>query len=141
TLYAHDMARNGRILPQRMDSAIQAILCTDPDSAWSVFGDKNGAVDGIRYLRNHLAGQRPDESDTVVARYIGQVVKLSSKLLGDEQALGQIEGAVDRAKLTENDELPKLFNMAYRETVSPLKPQIMLQGEPEFLKNEHIQHR
>ncbi len=141
TLYAHELATDGRDLPTRFNRATQAIFCTDPDSAIDVYGDRSGVADGIRYLRVQLSGQRPDAKGAAIARYIGQILKLSGKVLGDEQALGRIRGAIDRARLAEPDEVANILNAAYRETISPMKPQIMLHGEPTYLKNEYIQRR
>ncbi|MGN8157337.1 lysogenization protein HflD [Salinisphaera sp. RV14] len=141
TLYAHEMATEGRDLPARFERATQAIFCTDPDSAIDVYGDRAGVADGIRYLRVQLSGQRPDAKGAAVARYIGQILKLSGKVLDDEQALGRIRGAIDRARLAELDAVADILDAAYRETISPLKPQIMLHGEPMYLKNEYIQRR
>ncbi|AWN17379.1 lysogenization protein HflD [Salinisphaera sp. LB1] len=141
TLYAHELATEGRDLPARFERATQAIFCTDPDSAIDVYGDRAGVADGIRYLRVQLSGQRPDAKGAAVARYIGQILKLSGKVLDDEQALGRIRGAIDRARLAELDAVADILDAAYRETISPLKPQIMLQGEPMYLKNEYIQRR
>ncbi|KEZ78952.1 DUF489 family protein [Salinisphaera hydrothermalis] len=141
TLYAHELATDGRDLPVRFERATQAIFCTDPDSAVDVYGDRSGVADGIRYLRVHLSGQRPDAQGAAVARYIGQILKLSGKVLGDEQALGRIRGAIDRARLAEPGDVADIFDAAYRETISPIRPQIMLHGEPTYLKNEFIQRR
>lgn len=141
TLYAHELASEGRDLAPRFDRATQAIFCTDPDSAIDVYGDRSGVADGIRYLRVQLSGQRPDAKGAAIARYIGQILKLSGKVLGDEQALGRIRGAIDRARLAESDEVANILNAAYRDTISPMKPQIMLHGEPTYLKNEYIQRR
>lgn len=140
-LYAHELATDGRNLPVRFECATQAIFCTDPDRASDVYGDRSGVADGIRYLRVHLSGQRPDTKGATIARYIGQILKLSGKLLGDEQALGRIRGAIDRARLAGADDVAEIFNAAYCETISPMKPQIMLRGEPMYLKNEYIQRR
>lgn len=141
TLYAHELAADGRDLPVRFERATKAILCTDPESAVDVYGDYSGVADGIRYLRVHLSGQRPDAKGAAVARYIGQILKLSGKVLDDEQALGRIRGAIDRARLAGPDDVAEILDAAYRETISPMKPQIMLHGEPTYLKNEFIQRR
>lgn len=141
TLYAHELATDGRDLALRQERAVRAVLCTDPEAAADVYGGRTGVTDGIRYLRVHLSGRRPDAKSAVIARYIGQLLKLSGKLLGDEQALGRIRGAIDRAKQAEIGDAAEIFNDAYRETISPMKPQVMLQGEPVYLKNEYIQHR
>lgn len=141
TLYAHELATDGRNLQVRFERATQAIFCTDPDSAVDVYGDRSGVSDGIRYLRVHLSGQRPDAQGAAIARYIGQILKLSGKVLADEQALGRIRGAIDRARLADPDDVADIFDTAYRETISPMRPQIMLHGEPTYLKNEFIQRR
>ncbi|HET7314073.1 DUF489 family protein [Salinisphaera sp.] len=141
TLYAHELATDGRDLPARFNSAAQAIFCTDPDHAIDVYGSRSGVADGTRYLRVQLSGRRPDAKGAAVARYIGQILKLSGKVLGDEQALGRIRGAIDRARLAEAEDVADIFDAAYRETISSMRPQIMLRGEPTYLKNEFIQRR
>lgn len=141
TLYAHEMATEGRDQPQRFERATTAIFCTDPDDALDVFGDASQLADGIRYLRIHLAGQRPDAKAAAVARYIGQILKLSGKVLRDEQTLGRIRGAIDRARLADPENVADILDSAYRETISPMRPQIMLQGHPSYLDNPHMQKR
>lgn len=139
--YAHEMATDGTDRADRFDRAVQAILCTDPDTAMDVFGDQDGVADGVRYVQTHLAGRRPDTTDARIARYMGQVLKLSGKLLDDEQALGRIQGAIDRAGRLETGRVAAIFNEVYQETISQMQPRIMLQGHPTWLENEAMQQR
>lgn len=140
-LYAHEMASEGRDVPARFERAKQAIFCTDPQAVMDVFGDPGQLSDGLRYMRVQLAGERPDGKSAAVARYIGQVLKLSGKVMRDEQALGRIRGAIDRARLADADDVAGILDGAYRDTISPMRPQIMLHGQPTYLKNEHLQRR
>lgn len=140
-LYAHELAADGRDTPQRMETAKHAIFCTDPDTVVDVYGDLSSVGDGIAYLKRQLAGQKPDQKAAVVARYIGQILRLSSALLKDDAALSRIRGAIDRARLAETDDVPAILDDAYRDSISPVKPRIMLHGHPSYLQNESIQAR
>ncbi|RJS95086.1 DUF489 family protein [Salinisphaera sp. Q1T1-3] len=141
TLYAHEMATEGQDQPVRFERATHAIFCTDPDDVIDVYGDTGQVADGLRYMRMQLSGEQPDAKAAAVARYIGQVLKLAGKLMRDEQALGRLRGAIDRARLADPNDVADILNDAYRETVSPMRPQIMLQGHPSYLNNEHLQRR
>lgn len=141
TLYAHELATDGRNQAPRLDLAKRAIFCTDPDRVMDVYGNPGGISDGKRYLRVQLSGRRPEEQAAVVARYIGQVLKISGRMMRDDQALGRIRGAIDRARLAEDTDVPDILDAAYRDTVSQIKPRIMLQGNPTYLKNEFLQAR
>ncbi|MDA3920843.1 MAG: DUF489 family protein [Salinisphaera sp.] len=141
TLYAHELATDGRDLPSRLELASRAIFCTDPDQVMDVYGSAGDISDGKRYMRVQLSGRRPDDQAAVIARYIGQVLKISGRLMRDEQALGKIRGAIDRARLAETADVPEIMDTAYRDTISHIKPRIMLQGNPTYLKNEFLQAR
>lgn len=139
-LYAHELATQGLDRRERIDRALHAILCTDPEDAASVFGGAPGAADGLRFLEEQLRGT--DASDAVpVARYVGQVLRLSGRLLSDNRALTGLRAAIDRARLADPDEVPGILDAAYRENVSRLRPQIMVQGHPDYLHNPAIAQR
>lgn len=140
-LYAHELGADGRDDAERINAARHAIFCTDPDSVVDVYGDLSDVGDGIAFLKGQLAGKRPDAKAAVVARYIGQLLRLSGNLLNNDAALSQIRGAIDRARLAEAADVPGILDDAYRKSVSPIKPQIMLHGHPTYLGNEAIQAR
>lgn len=140
-LYAHELAADGRDLPERMDSARQAIFCTDPTRVMDVFGDLSTLGDGRAYLRNQLAGNKPDSKAAMVARYIGQILRLSGNLLKNDVALKALSGAIEHARGVDPADVPEILDAAYRESISPLKPRIMLHGHPSYLRNEAIQAR
>jgi len=140
-LYAHELGADGRDEPTRINVARQAIFCTDPDSVIDVYGDLSSVGDGIAFLKSQLAGKKPDAKAAIVARYIGQLLRLSGNLLKDDAALTRIRGAIDRARLADPVDVPEILDDAYRKSVSPIKPQIMLHGHPTYLGNEAIQAR
>lgn len=141
TLYAQELATDGRDLAARLDVAKRAIFCTDPGQVMDVYGEEHDVVDGKRYLRTQLSGQRPDPKAAATARYVGQILKISGRLMRDEQALGQIRGAIDRARLAEPSEVADIIDAAYRDTISHIKPRVMLHGERTYLENTFLQAR
>ena len=141
SLYAHELAADGRDLPARLDTAKHAIFATDPDQVMDVFGERAQLADGEAYLRRQLSGRQPDAQAAMVARYIGQVLKVSGNLRKNTDALGHLGQAIDKARAAEPDAVPGILDAAYRENISPIKPQIMLHGHPSYLRNEAIQAR
>ncbi|MES1940545.1 lysogenization regulator [Salinisphaera sp. T5B8] len=140
-LYAHELAADGRDTPQRLEIAKHAIFCTDPESVIEVYGDLPSVGDGIAYLKRQLAGEKPDQKSALIARYIGQLLRLSGALRKDDAALKRLRGAIDRARLAEPADVPTILDDAYRDSISPAKPRIMLHGHPSYLQNEAIQAR
>lgn len=140
-LYAHELGADGRDDPQRINAARHAIFCTDPDSVMDVYGDLSSVGDGIAFLKNQLGGQKPDQKAALVARYIGQLLRLSGNLMKDHAALERIRGAIDRARLADSAAVPEILDDAYRSNISPIKPRIMLHGHPTYLGNDAIQAR
>jgi high frequency lysogenization protein len=140
-LYAHELAADGRDITARLDIARRVIFCTDPDTVMDVFGDLANLDDGRAYLRQHLAGRKPDSKATAIARYIGQILRLSGKLMKNDAAVTRLRAAIDRARAAETADVPEILDAGYREAISPLKPRIMLHGHPSYLRNEAIQAR
>lgn len=140
-LYAHELAADGRDDPARLDTAKRAIFCTDPDTVMDVFGDLSTIGDGIAFLRGQLAGRKPDQTAALIARYMGQILRLSGGLMKDQPALTRIRGAIDRARLADPADVPSILDDAYKSSISPVKPRVMLHGHPSYLRNEAIQAR
>lgn len=141
TQYAHGLGSDGRDLPERRAVAQHAIFCTDPDSVSSVYGGLSAVGDGIAYLKAQLYGRKKDAQSALVARYMGQILRLSRRLMHDESARNQLRGVIDRARLAESHNVEDILAEGYQNTISPLKPRIMLRGHETYLKNPVIQAR
>lgn len=136
-LYTHELAVDGRDREERSRNAQHAILCTDPDQALDVFGDVGALGDGIRLLRRQLGGRErpPDPAAAMVGRYTGQILRLSAKLRRRPQYLERLRCAIERARLAEPDQTSQILNTAYQETISLLRPRLVVHGHPSYLKN------
>lgn len=139
-LYAHELAADGEDARERIDRALHAVFCTDPEDAADVFGGVDGTADGIRLLEGQLRGAGTPQT-ALVARYIGQILRLAGRVQRDRGAFTGLRGAIDRARLAEPDERTAILDAAYRENVSGLRPRIMVQGHPTYLRNAQITRR
>lgn len=135
-LYAHELATNGMQPGVRINRALHAIYCTDPDRCDDVFDGVAGSVDGQRFLRIQLQGGiRSDKDMAQVSRYVGQILRLSGRLQNDPQRLQQVGAAVDQARTLSAEYAPAVLDEAYQQTISSLRPRLMIQGQQEYLAN------
>lgn len=141
TLYAHELASDGRDLRERMTVARHAIFCTDPDTVIDVYGNLSDVGDGIAYLKTQVTGQHKDATAAQVARYMGQLLRLAGRLRRNDGARNQLRGTIDRARLAEDADVEAILAEGYQTCISPMKPKIMLRGHPSYLENPAIQKR
>lgn len=139
--HAHELASHGRDRPERMDVARHAIFCTDPDTTIDVYGSLAAVDDGISFLKAQLGGRNTDAEAALVARYMGQLLRLGGRLQQNEEAGNRLRGIIDRARLADSDNVEGIFDEGYRNVISPLKPRIMLRGHPSYLENPILQAR
>lgn len=140
-LYAHELAAEGNDRRQRLDRSLHAVFCTDPDEVTDVFSGAGGVDDGARLLDGQLRRGGGSPATSQVARYMGQILRLAGRLQRDGHALGALRGAIDRARLADPGEVTAILDQAYRESVSGLRPRIMVQGHPSYLRNEEFTRR
>lgn len=134
-LYAHELASNGMQPGVRIQRALHAIYCVNPQRCDDVFEGLAGSADGRRFLRNRLAGVNGDKGMLLVSRYIGQILRLSAPLLKDPQRLQQISTAIAQARALTPEHAPAVLDEAYQQTISTLRPRLMIQGQQAYLAN------
>lgn len=132
---AQEIAAHGRAVPDRLDAALYAVFCTNPQQADDVINDRAVLQDGIGYLHRQFGRVRPKNEDASMARNMGQVLRLTARLVRKPEALTGIRAAIDRARLAENGEAPSILNEAYQTEISPIPPRVMVQGHPSYLNN------
>lgn len=141
-LYTHELAVAGSDYAARHYVARQVIFATDPETVIDVFGDLGNLKDGLAYVRRHMAGHRAGGDhpgdDKRIARYMGQALKVATKLQHDATALDNLSVAIDRAKVAPPANATTILNTAYQNNVSPIRPRIILQGSRDHLSDENI---
>jgi high frequency lysogenization protein len=134
----------------RDDTALHACLAglfnTDPESTDTVFGDLAGIQSGLETALAQIGSDR-DGRDVELTRYAITVLYLERKLAKQPAMLERIRELIDstRTETTLNDDLTHpdvLAGLAdaYKQTVSTLRPQVMVSGNPAILGNPDNQN-
>lgn len=143
SLWVHDLAQKGVYQESRVASAIDAILCTDPETAEAVFRGVNGVVDGLRVLSAQFGRDTeiiPAGELGIVTRHMGQLLRLAGKVQGNRRMLATLSEGIRRAQRHQDlgadasAAVPGLADL-YTQTISKLKPRVMVQGHPTYLRN------
>ncbi len=148
SLWAHRLAQHGERREERLTLAVDALLSTDPPSAEAVFGGLAPLQPGLGLLETQLSGQAQAEQQqemAYVSRYAGQLLRhagtvlelphtlalIREELSGLQQARSDRPGQLDPAWVKTLAEL-------YVKCISPLRPRIMVTGNPLYLRNEDL---
>lgn len=138
---AHDIAAHGSHTPEHLEAALGAIFCTDPNQASDVIPNVAHIQEGVRLLGRQVGRTKARKEDAHVAGNMGQIVRLTNRLMKKPEALNAIRAAIDRARLADAERAPQLLDEAYQTNVSPIPPQIMVHGHPTYLNNTLFQQR
>lgn len=134
-LDAHTVGAHGEQRPERLDAALGAIFCDQPDQPADVVSGGARIPDGIHFLHRQLTQRRARSEDAEVARNVGQVLRLARRLLARPDTLTAIRAAVDHARLAEAGQAPSILAEAYQQHLSPIPPRVLVPGDPSYLNN------
>lgn len=138
---------SGRFRDEAAFSAcVNGIFNTDPELAESVFGELSGLKIGLETAAGQLGREKADR-DMEVTRYAVTVLYLERKLGKKRELLDQIRNGIDKAReqakflgLTHASVIASLAE-CYRQTISTLRPRIIVNGEQAILGSPDVQHR
>ncbi len=139
------IARFGKADQNIMEASIGSILKVDSDSVEDIYGGIQNLACGLEKLQKQLASR--DVMDPEQARIAASLIFLENQLSSNKQMLKTISTGIDKATAqTEHFGLMHenvLANLAdvYQNTVSTIKPRIIIQGEEEYLKQPEIANK
>lgn len=142
------LARDGSCPADALAASVHSLFMIDAATTAEVFGGTRGVAPGLRLLRDKLAG-RTEPSDMEIARYVVALLQLERALERRAEAQDAIrrglEAAETQTKSAEPDggellaaSLVEKVAELYTQTVSPLGPRIMVNGEQGYLANSLI---
>ncbi len=131
------LARSGTADEAVYDNSVQSILVLDAVSTPAVYGGLGGVRSGLTLLADGVLSS-PAASDLEVLRYMMSIMQLQTQLFQDQQKFGLFGQAVERLSSYSKDELDSACSEVYQTHISVLHPQIIVQGEQEFLQNEGV---
>jgi len=118
-------------------TAIDSVFRIDADSPDEVYGSKENLGNGLRLLHNHLRGKGQDD---ILPRLALAVLQLERRLIKDHATLDKVANGVDLAAAQARDlgdsshpDVLAALGGLYADTISHLKPRVMVQGNPHYL--------
>lgn len=133
-------ARTGRNDEMALKTAVHSIFMVDADGILEVYGGLPHLVLGLKALKRQLS--EPRQVDPETARYASTLIYLEPLLSQNREMTGVITAAIQEARSIwerSSERLdPEVFRIlatAYQQTVSTLKPRIMVAGEQRQLSD------
>lgn len=133
-------ARTGRNDEIALRAALVSIFMVDADGILEVYGGLASLRLGLKALGRQLS--EPKQVDPETARYASTLIYLEPLLTQDREMTNTISHAIrdakeiwDRSTERMDPEVFSLLATAYQQTVSTLKPRIMVAGEPRYLSD------
>ncbi len=125
---------------------LNSILAIDAPSVREVFGDIEGLRPGLQLLVSQLTKKRQNP-DIELSRYLITLLHLERKLSKRSDLLDRIRAGVERAQQQlehfdiDHPNIVASLAETYSQTVSTLRPRIMVNGNPQRLADAAVANR
>ena len=124
-----------------IESSLESLFRFDADSVESVFGNLAGVSSGLRVL-SEQAGALSNDRNIDVTKYAIAMITLEKKLSANPEMLKQVTDGLNEIQksmeffsLMHENVFAKIGEL-YKNTISTLRPQIVVQGERIHLSND-----
>lgn len=127
-------------------ASLGSVLTIDTPSVATVFGDFSGARSGLELLVSQFTRKRQNP-DIELSRYLVTLLHLERKLSKRSDLLDRVRSGVERLQQQlehfEIDHPNIIASLAdiYAQTVSTLRPRIMVNGDPQRLADAAVANR
>ena len=135
-----DLARSGVTNTSAEQISLKSILVMDAISTESVYGGMNGVRYGLEALKSSI-DSNIDMLKIEVFRYVISIAHLQKQLYRDEKRFRNFAQQVEELSKHQDDELRQNCSEIYKNMVSPLRPQIIVQGEKGYLSSDGMAER
>ena len=131
------LAREGRSDEADTESLKQSILILDALNTPAVFGGLAGIRSGLQMIRDGILGS-PQGENIEILRYTMSLLHLQTQLYQDSAAFERFGLAIERLSGETAEDLEQACSSVYQEFISGLQPQVIVQGEENFLQRQEI---
>ena len=134
------LSNSGQIDSFNMNTAVKAIINTEPQNALEIFQDIANIRDGLDLIQQQL-GSAKTERDIELTRYSIGILFLATKLLKKPNMLQKLSDGIEKAQDQiehfgiDHTNIHASLGGLYSDTISTLNPRIMVSGEPTILNN------
>lgn len=152
TKLVQQIANTGNADEQDMTSCINSLFQTDIENTDEAFGGTQRLHTGLRTLVEQLSGRNGKNEprqpkELFITKYVAGVMVLEKRLKNDSDMLGKIADGIEHARtqmqhfsLLHDNVIAGLADL-YSQTISHLKPRIMVQGEHIYISNPNNANR
>lgn len=134
------IAETGQINSTELETMLQSLLVQDAPTTEAVYGSTSELKMGIHQLNTQLS-KKKDKKDVVLLRYVISLLHLERQLAKQPEMLAQISREIEQVPQQidyfgdiSSPQVVARFADIYHRTVSGLKPQIQVYGDPGFLQ-------
>jgi high frequency lysogenization protein len=131
------IARTGAADKAVEAACLKSIMVLDAMNTPAVYGGIQGVRTGLKMIADGVMSS-PQGDKVEVLRYAMSLIQLQNQLYHDQQAFTQFGQAVERLSAVSSDELTQACSDLYQKFISEMRPQIIVQGEQNFLQREDI---
>ncbi|TDF42117.1 lysogenization regulator HflD [Alteromonadaceae bacterium M269] len=140
------IARKGQADQGAFETSIKSIVITAPDHTEEVFGSFDKLKLGFTIVSNQL-GNKSKKKDAEITRYIANILGLERKLAKKPQKFSELAQRIEQIQrqelhysLFDSNMLANLASV-YVDVITPIGPRIQVSGNPENLKQQHVQNK
>lgn len=146
---AQQLAHRGSVDVHACRVSIESLFVSNPDTTEAVFGGVQNLRRGLEILRDSMGGDSKPE-DLELARYILSLIQLQTQLQKNPDILEAVSSGLDniddqraffQTEPGDEDVPPAIVSKLsdlYQQTISTLKPRIIVSGEQGYLTNPVI---
>ena len=145
-MLVQQIARRGSADLDAMKTSIGSTLKIDADDILDVYGGLSGLETGLRQMERQLA--EPRQVDPELARYASTLIFLEGQVMKRPEMVDAIGVAVQRAQAAAersgdilDDGVFEALAYGYQQTLSQLKPRVMVSGEQRYLSEQRNSDR
>jgi len=131
------LARRGQVNEAVFDTAVKSILVLDAVSTQAIYSGLGGVHPGLRIIAKGITSSAKPE-DVELLRYVMSILQLQTQMYRNNSAFEQFAQDVERLSAVDAIELPNSCAELYQKHISGLRPQIIVQGEEDYLQRADI---
>jgi len=134
------LARTGELEQEDAQASLNSILILDALNTPAVYGGIAGVRSGLIALQQGvLNSAQPDNIE--VLRYVMSVLQLQTQLYRDQEKFSAFGVAIERLTSFPKDQIIDAYSQVYQEHISVMRPQIIVQGEEDYLQRDDVPPR
>jgi high frequency lysogenization protein len=123
-------------------TAMDSVFRIDADTPQAIYGNSAQLAPGLRLLHNYFRNQAQDE---ILPRLALAVLQLERTFVRDHAVVDQVSQGITRAHHQAVDlgdsahpDVLAALGALYADTISHLKPRVMVQGNPHYLGQNSV---